>query len=101
MPLLQFYKVIAIFIIVRLNIWLQTFTPMMNENLDSEMGEFFNGYNRRISTMRLDGDLKEPLDWFLWLSDFSEEVFKLHQQIKAGESGENKISDGLKGQIKP
>ena len=30
-----------------------------NLDLDSEIGEFFSGYNERISFMRLDGDLED------------------------------------------
>lgn len=83
------------------------FCPIRNEdiliefdaNLDSEIGEFLSGYNRRISSMRLDGDLedfegKEPLSFFGYVI-LAKKFLSCTQQTNSRASGENNISLGI------
>ena len=82
------------------------FCPIRNENiltefdanLDSEIGEFLSGYNRRISSMRLDGDLedfegKEPLGFFGYVI-LAKKFLSCVQETNSRASGENNISLG-------
>ena len=82
------------------------FCPISNEEipiefdslLDAEIGEFLSGYNRRISSMRLEGDLedfegKEPLGFYGYLI-LAKKFMSCTQQTNVRAAGENNISLG-------
>lgn len=82
------------------------FCPVRNEEipidfdsiLDAEIGEFLSGYNRRISSMRLDGDLedfegKEPLGFYGYVI-LAKKFMSCTQQTNVRATGENNISLG-------
>ena len=66
--------------------------------LDADIGEFLSGYNRRISSMRLDGDLedfegKEPLGFFGYVL-LAKKIMSCTQQTNSRATGENNLSLG-------
>jgi hypothetical protein len=66
--------------------------------LDADIGEFLSGYNRRISSMRLDGNLedfegKEPLGFFGYVI-LAKKIMSCTQQTNSRAAGENNLSLG-------